>query len=119
MASQISELHRRPPIAGGVKEKADTYLNRDHVRILPGDRATWFGLDVQYGVTNIIQETFWGAEDFQEKWACSWIKNGHRSHIVLDLDVPVQERVTAAVVAMRIEHGNDSEGEGSSPSKTA
>ena len=30
--------------------------------------------------------------------------------------VPIEDRVTAIRVAMRIEHGNDSEGEGSSPS---
>lgn len=29
---------------------------------------------------------------------------------------PIEDRVTAIRVAMRIEHGNDSEGEGSSPS---
>jgi hypothetical protein len=29
---------------------------------------------------------------------------------------PIEDRVTAMRVAMRIEHGNDSEGKGSSPS---
>lgn len=33
-----------------------------------------------------------------------------------DVFTPIEDRVTAIRVAMRIEHGNDSEGEGSSPS---
>lgn len=103
---------------GGVKVKADIYPNRDHVRILPGDRATWFGLDVPFGVTDIVTEVYLGT-DYEEKWVCVWAKNGHRSRVEFGLDVPLQERVTAAIVAMRIEHGNHSEGEGSSPSKTA
>ena len=119
MASPIWKLSPRPQIAGGEKVRADTYQSRDLTRILPGDRATWFGLDVPFGVTEITQEMFWDTTDFEEKWVCGWVKNGHRSHIKFDLEVPIQERITAAVVAMRMQHGNDSEGEGSSPSKIA
>lgn len=119
MASPISQLSLKQQIVGGVKDKADTYQNRDHVRILPGDRATWFGLDVPFGVTELYQEVGWNPVTFEQVWRCEWIKNGQRSHITLDMEVPVQERITAAVVAMRMHHGNNSEGEGSSPSKIA
>lgn len=112
MANLISQLSPSPRIVDGVKGEAVTTLDSNNIYILPGDCVTWFGLVVPFGVTHLWQEIWVKPVTFEEVWRCGWTKNGQRSHIELGLELPVEERITAAIVAMRMQHGDNSEREG-------
>jgi len=104
MGQAISQLNQKLQTVAGEKVKAATTLNNLAEEALLQDI---FGVDhvckdydINTAKTNYIL-----------------IKN---KSVVCNMEfddlTPIEDRVTAIRVAMRIEHGNDSEGEGSSPS---
>jgi hypothetical protein len=65
------------------------------------------------GVVRISQAVYVEAGSFESIWHCAWYYgNNTRYEIKMSTEVPPQERITAALVAMRMEHGNDSKVEG-------
>lgn len=71
-------------------------------------------MDIPLGVTDLWQEVGFDPRTYEVVWQCAWKKDGHINRISMDTAVPIQERITAALVAMRMQHGNDSEVEGGS-----
>ena len=113
MASPIWLSSLKPQIEGGVRGKAAT-THSDHWHIQAGNVATWFGIPVPTGVSDVFQEVNMTMNSWDPVWYCAWIKDGQKGHISMSTEVPPQERITAALVAMRMQHGNDSEVEGGS-----
>ena len=68
------------------------------------------------GVVRISQAVYVEANTFEPVWHCHWYYGDNVRHdIKMSTEVPPQERITAALVAMRIQHGNDSKVQGGSP----
>lgn len=85
-----------------------------------GDVATWCGFELPRNISRVAYDLYLDPRSGEEKWICVWsTRDGQEHKTEFGEDVPVHERIIATIVAMRMQHGNDSEGEGSSPSKTA
>lgn len=104
MAQAISQLSQKPPIVDGEKVRVATPLNYLAEEVL---------LQEIFKVDQVCRNYDPRTQDTTY-------------FLIKDKDVickmtfddltPIEDRVTAMRVAMRIEHGNDSEGKGSSPS---
>lgn len=103
MATIISPLNPKPQTVDGEKEKADTTLNRLAEEML---------LVEIFGVDQV--EHFLDPCTTDIRYVL--IKNKSTvCDMTFDDLTPIEDRVTAIRVAMRIQHGNDSKVEGGSP----
>lgn len=100
---------------GGVRGNPAITHDGDYWSIPPGETATWFGIPIPAGVTTLQQDVFFSARHGEAIWLCTWVKDSQSGYIEQSTEVPIQERIQAAIVAMRMQHGNDSETEGGSP----
>ena len=104
MAQAISQLNQKLQTVAGEKARVATTLN---------DLAEEALLQDIFGVDHVCR-------DYDINTAkTNYILIKDKSvvcNMEFDDSTPIEDRVTAIRVAMRMKHGNDSEGEGSSPS---
>lgn len=100
---------------GGERVSPGITHNGDHWKIPSIGGSSWLGMEIPAGVTDLYQEVGTDRSTFDVVWQCAWRKDGQIGRISMGVDVPIQERIQAALVAMRMQHGNDSETEGGSP----
>lgn len=99
---------------GGERASPAITHSGDTWHLVSGDKATWFGLEIPAGVTTLHQDVFFSAKHGEAIWLCAWVKDNQQGYIEQSTEVPIQERIQAALVAMRMQHGNDSEIKGGS-----
>lgn len=113
MAIPISQSSLRLPIEGGVRVSQATIHESEDTWVVPPAGASWLGMSIPKGVLRITQAVYVEANTFEPVWHCAWYYgNNVRQDIKMSTEVPPQERITAALVAMRMQHGNDSKVEG-------
>ena len=104
MAQVISQLNQKLQTVAGEKAKAATTLN---------DLAEEALLQDIFGVDQVRRD--YDPHKMRTRYLLIKDKLALCDMEFDDL-VPIEDRVTAIRVAIRMKHGNDSEGEGSSPS---
>lgn len=115
MALTISQSSLRLPIEGGVRVSPDITHDFEDTWVVPPAGASWCGIPIPKGVVRISQAVYVQAGSFDSIWHCVWYYGNQTRHdIKMSTEVPPQERITAALVAMRMQHGNDSEVKGGS-----
>lgn len=117
MAVPISQSSLRPPIEGGVRVNQATIHNFEDTWVVPPAGASWCGVPIPKGVVRISQAVYVEAQTFESVWHCAWYYGENVRHdIKMSTEVPPEQRILAALAAMRMEHGNDSKVEGGSTS---
>ena len=89
----------------------------DGVRESPDTVSKWYGLELPSHISYVGEETVHRISVGVTLWRCWWrYANGNVESIVIDADIPHEERIQTAFVNMRMSDGNDSQREGGSSS---
>lgn len=96
-----------------------THPNNQVSRIYLTEHVNRWVLQDLLKVDNVLVESRFDTKSLEYKVIYACMKGGKRICVMeFDEDIPVQDRITAMQTALRIENGNHTEGQKSSPAKT-
>jgi len=98
----------------GEKARVDIIPNQVSKSAALTEHANWMLLDKVLGVDEVVVDTWYDFQNFgyKARYACYKSSNGRQKMVcsmVFTDDVPIEDRVTALRVALRMSNGNDTE----------